>query len=205
MGSHSLLQGISQPKDCRQIIYHLNHILLWYFISLWYLLLVLLFYLLLYSLVLFFLDEPDYRFINFVCLLKKPAVAFTDLFFFLFFLSLHISTLVYPSSGFPGDTSDKESACQCRRHKRYGFDHWVRKIPWSRSWQPSEVSLPGKFHGQSKSLESYLTWATESQTWMNDQTCILLLLTSDFAYSSFSNSFRWRVRLFIRDFSCFLR
>ena len=26
----------------------------------------------------------------------------------------------------------KESACQRRRH---GFDHWVRKIPWSRKWQ----------------------------------------------------------------------
>ena len=24
----------------------------------------------------------------------------------------------------------KESACQCRRHKRCGFDPWVRKIPW---------------------------------------------------------------------------
>ena len=25
---------------------------------------------------------------------------------------------------------------------------WVRKIPWSREWLPSSVSLPGKFHGQ---------------------------------------------------------
>ena len=24
----------------------------------------------------------------------------------------------------------KEPACQCRRHKRCGFDPWVRKIPW---------------------------------------------------------------------------
>ena len=27
----------------------------------------------------------------------------------------------------------KESACQCRRR---GFDLWVRKIAWRRSWQP---------------------------------------------------------------------
>ena len=27
--------------------------------------------------------------------------------------------------------SDKESACQCRKH---GFSPWVRKIPWSRKW-----------------------------------------------------------------------
>jgi len=30
----------------------------------------------------------------------------------------------------------KESACQCRRHKRLRFNLWVRKIPWSRKQQP---------------------------------------------------------------------
>ena len=40
----------------------------------------------------------------------------------------------------------KESACQCRRRKRNGFDLWVRKSPWRR--QPAPVFLPGKFHGQ---------------------------------------------------------
>ena len=32
--------------------------------------------------------------------------------------------------GFPGGASGKESACQCRRCKRPGFEPWVRKIPW---------------------------------------------------------------------------
>ena len=27
--------------------------------------------------------------------------------------------------GFPGGGSDKESTCQCRRHKRCGFNHWI--------------------------------------------------------------------------------
>ena len=31
--------------------------------------------------------------------------------------------------GFPGHTSGKEPACQCRRHKRQGFNPWVGKIP----------------------------------------------------------------------------
>ena len=31
--------------------------------------------------------------------------------------------------GFPGGTSSKESAPQCRRHKRPGFNPWVGKIP----------------------------------------------------------------------------
>ena len=29
-----------------------------------------------------------------------------------------------------------------------GFDPWVRKVPWSRKWQPTSVFLPGEFHGQ---------------------------------------------------------
>ena len=42
--------------------------------------------------------------------------------------------------------SDKESACQCRKH---GFSPWVRKIPWRRKWQPTPVFLPGEAQGQS--------------------------------------------------------
>ena len=33
-----------------------------------------------------------------------------------------------------GSTSSKESACQCRRHKRCRFNPWVGKIPWRREW-----------------------------------------------------------------------
>ena len=44
--------------------------------------------------------------------------------------------------------SGKESACQCRRHKRHRFDLWVGKIPLGRKWQPTPVFLPGKSHGE---------------------------------------------------------
>ena len=37
--------------------------------------------------------------------------------------------LLPQGKGFPGGTSGKEPPCQCRRHKRHGFDPWVRKIP----------------------------------------------------------------------------
>ena len=37
-------------------------------------------------------------------------------------------------------SSGKESACQCKRYKRHSFDAWIRKIPWSRKWQPTPVS-----------------------------------------------------------------
>ena len=42
--------------------------------------------------------------------------------------------------------SGKESACQCRRPRRCGFDPQVAKIPWSRKWQSAAVFLPRKFH-----------------------------------------------------------
>ena len=42
--------------------------------------------------------------------------------------------------------SGKQSTCQCRRHRRCGFDPWVGKIPWRRRWQPTAVFLLGKFH-----------------------------------------------------------
>ena len=61
---------------------------------------------------------------------------------------------LYSPRGFPGGTSGKELTCQCRRHKRHGFNPWVRKIPWRRKWQPASVFLPGKSHGQ-RSLVGY--------------------------------------------------
>ena len=43
-------------------------------------------------------------------------------------------------SEFPGDTSGKEPACQCRKHKRFGFDPWVGKIPWGGRVNPLQYS-----------------------------------------------------------------
>ena len=60
-------------------------------------------------------------------------------------------------SCFSGNTSGKEPNCQCRRHKRWGFDSRVGKIPWRRAWQPTPVFLPGKAHGQ-RSLVGYSPW-----------------------------------------------
>ena len=51
----------------------------------------------------------------------------------------------------------KESACQCRRHRRLRFDPWAVKVPWSRKWQPTPVFLPGESHGQ-RSLVGYSPW-----------------------------------------------
>ena len=65
--------------------------------------------------------------------------------------------------GFLGSAVGRESACQCRRHKRCGFHPWVGKIPWRRKWQPTPVLLPGKSHGW-RSLGSYSHRVSKSQT-----------------------------------------
>ena len=65
---------------------------------------------------------------------------------------------------FSDDTSDKEPACKCRRHKRCGFDPWVKKTPCRRAWQLTAVFLPRESHGQ-KSLVGCRLWGlTESDT-----------------------------------------
>ena len=50
--------------------------------------------------------------------------------------------------------NSKESTCQCRRHKRQGFDLWVRKILWRKKWQSTPVFLPRESHGQ-RNLAGY--------------------------------------------------
>ena len=55
--------------------------------------------------------------------------------------------------GFQGGASGKEHTC-IAEIMRLGFDPWVRKILWRRSWQPTAVFLPGESHGQ-RSLAGY--------------------------------------------------
>ena len=48
--------------------------------------------------------------------------------------------------------SDKEHICQCQRHKRWGLDPYVGKIPWRRAWESTPVFLLGESHGQRTSV-----------------------------------------------------
>ena len=66
--------------------------------------------------------------------------------------------------GFPRWLTHKESSCQGRKCKRWGFDPRIRKIPWKRKWQPVPVFLLEKFQGQ-RSLAGYSPWVCkESDT-----------------------------------------
>ena len=71
---------------------------------------------------------------------------------------------VHSIYGLPWWLSGKGSTCQCRRHRRLGFNPWVGKIPWRRKWQPTPAFLPEKSHGQ-RSLVGYSPWSRkESDT-----------------------------------------
>ena len=50
--------------------------------------------------------------------------------------------MTYVIKSFSGAT------CQCRRHRRCGFNPWVGKIPWRRTWQSTPLFLPRESHGQ---------------------------------------------------------
>ena len=68
-----------------------------------------------------------------------------------------ITILINIIMGFPWQYDGKVSVCQCRRHKRCGFDPWNGKIPQSRKWQPTPLFLPGESLGQ-RSLVGYSPW-----------------------------------------------
>ena len=51
-----------------------------------------------------------------------------------------------------GHTSGKESACQCRSHRRLGFYAWVRQIPWRRN--------PLQYSSQDNPMNREAWWAT---------------------------------------------
>ena len=69
--------------------------------------------------------------------------------------SSFLSTVSY-FSGLSKWCRGKESTCYCWRHRRPGFNPWVRKICicQSRKQQPAPVFLPGKLCGQ-RSLADY--------------------------------------------------
>ena len=57
----------------------------------------------------------------------------------------------------------KNMSANAGRHKRHGFDPWVRKIPGRRAWQLAPVFLLGESHGQS-SLVGFSPWGQKIDT-----------------------------------------
>ena len=83
-------------------------------------------------------------------------------------LSAHLTPGDTHCLGLPRWLSSKESACQCRRHKRHVSDPWVGKIPWRRKHNPLRYSC------LENSMDRGAWWATvhgvaKSQTRLSDE------------------------------------
>ena len=77
-----------------------------------------------------------------------------------------LGTGVARLGGFPGGVSGKKPTYQYRRLKRCRLSHWVRKIPWTMTWQPYPGFLPGESHGQ-RILVGYSPYClAQSWTWL---------------------------------------
>jgi len=55
-------------------------------------------------------------------------------------------------NGFPGGSVVKNLPPNIGDAGDVESNPWIRKVPWSRKWQPTSVFLTGKSHGQ-RSLE----------------------------------------------------
>ena len=71
--------------------------------------------------------------------------------------SLWVRNFGWLSWGFPGGSSGKELARQCRRHERLRFNPWVGKTPGGgRAWQPTPVIFAWRIPcTKERSLASY--------------------------------------------------
>ena len=86
----------------------------------------------------------------------EDTYLFCCIFFFLI-AWLYACRILVLQPGIELKPSERESVCQCRRHKRRGFNLGFKKIPLSTKWQLTTVFLPRKFHGQ-RSLAGYSPW-----------------------------------------------
>ena len=93
---------------------------------------------------------------------------------------IFIITRYIQNEVFRGGISGKEPICQCRRPKIRGFDPWVGKISWRRTWQPTSCldkyscldnpmdreAWRAMVHGVTKSWMWLSAWLTHSMAWL---------------------------------------
>ena len=70
-----------------------------------------------------------------------------------------LQCLIFDSMPFLGTSpmADRERIYLQWGARRYRYGSRIRKIPWSRKWQPTPVFLPGKSHGE-RNLVGYSPW-----------------------------------------------
>ena len=68
------------------------------------------------------------------------------------------------TEGFPGGSVGKEPACQCRRRKRWGFNPWIRKIPWNTGMETHSNILAWRIPMERGAWQATVQSVAESDT-----------------------------------------
>ena len=101
---------------------------------------------------------------------------------------LTMSVLFRPLFRLPRWLSSKRIHLQGRRHRRYRFDPWVRKIPWRRQWQPTPAFLPGESHGQR--LQSWSCKESDTNEASEHRQIIQTYLSNSLSMTCIGNNFK---------------
>ena len=89
--------------------------------------------------------------------------------------------LQFVSMGPPRWHSDKGPACQCRRHRRCGFDPWVGKMPWRRKWQAGFLACRIPRTGQPGRLQSVGSQRAGHNWWLSMRALVNVACHINFA------------------------
>ena len=121
-----------------------------------------------------------------ISLRKIPSSLFLEY----LFSSYSISMTTNGVYGFSMWSRGIEFTCKCRRCKRYKFDPWAGKMPWSWKRQPTPVFMPGESHGQ-RSLVGYSPWDRRELDKFQQQQ-LKWCLSAFFVQFNIANSLMWR-------------
>ena len=89
---------------------------------------------------------------------------------------------------------------QRRKCKRWGFDPWVGKIPWTRKWQLIPIFVPAESHGQ-RSMTSHSPWDCRvGHSWAHT------LKTNEIVSANLYSHNMWKLQflhIFANNWHCF--
>ena len=72
-----------------------------------------------------------------------------------------------------------------------GFNPWVRKISWRRTWQPTPVFLPGKSHAR-RNLVGYSPWGHKESEDTTERLHFCTILAIFFGSVSSNKGNKWK-------------
>ena len=92
--------------------------------------------------------RKSYNTVNKLYFNKKGKMYNITMYILYIYIYMHIHIFTYRTSPAAPMVKNLSTVQETR------FNSWARKIPWRRKWQPTQIFVPGEFHGQ-RSLTGY--------------------------------------------------